>query len=231
MTRSPEWLAKPGLVLHYVGEMTRTGRPSKSSLDEVQKAALEIVDRKGLEALSMRALAARLGTGTMTLYNYVSDRESLEILVVDAVLADIVLPSPSSDDWRKEVRGIVVAIWQAVRSHPYAIPLILIRRNRSTALLQIAEALLAALARSGRSGYQLLLAFRIITSFVAGFIEADLSGPILAAAGESTATITDRTRQLPQNRYPRLIELATAAVSSDPTKEFLDALDELLDRL
>lgn len=179
----------------------------------------------------MRALAARLGTGTMTLYNYVSDRESLEILVVDAVLAGIVLPTPSSDDWRDEVRGIVVAIWQAVRSHPHAIPLILIRRNRSTALLQIAEALLAALARSGRSGYQLLLAFRIITGFVAGFVEADLSGPILASAGESTATITDRTRKLPQNRYPRLIELAVAAASSDPTKEFLDALDELLDRL
>ena len=211
--------------------MARTGRPSKSSLDEVQKAALEIVDREGLEALSMRALAAKLGTGTMTLYNYVSDRESLEILVVDAVLAGTVLPSPSSDDWRDEVRGIVVAIWQAVRSHPHAIPLILIRRNRSTALLQIAEALLAALARSGRSGYQLLLAFRTITGFVAGFVEADLSGPILAAAGESTASITDRTRKLPQDRYPRLIELATTAASSDPSKEFLDALDELLDCL
>jgi AcrR family transcriptional regulator len=179
----------------------------------------------------MRALAARLGTGTMTVYNYVSDRESLEILVVDAVLAGIVLPLPSSDDWRGDLRGIVVAIWQAVRFHPHAIPLILIRRNQSTVLLQVAEAMLAALARSGRSGYPLLLAFRTITAFVAGFIEADLSGPILAAAGESTASITRRTKKLPQDKYPRLIELATTAASSDPSKEFLDALDELLDCL
>ncbi len=211
--------------------MTQTGRPSKSSLDKIQKAALEIVDREGLDALSMRALAAKLGTGTMTLYNYVSDRESLEVLVVDAILAGIVLPSPSGEDWRDEVRGVVVAIWQAVRSHPHAIPLILIRRNQSTALLQIAEALLAALTRSGRSGYQLLLAFRIITGFVSGFVEADLSGPLLAEAGENTASITNRTRKLPQDRYPRLIELATTAASSDPSKEFLDALDELLDGL
>ncbi len=179
----------------------------------------------------MRALAARLGTGTMTLYNYVSNRESLEILVVDAVLAGTVLPSSPSDDWKDEARGIIVAIWQAVRLHPHVIPLILIRRNRSAALLQIAEALLAALARSGRSGYQLLLAFRTITAFVSGFVEADLSGQILAAAGENTATITGRTKMLPKNRYPRLIELATTAASSDPNKEFLDALDQLLDCL
>lgn len=179
----------------------------------------------------MRALAAKLGTGTMTLYNYVSDRESLEILVVDAVLAGVVLPSPSSSNWRDEVRSIVVAMWQAARLHPHTIPLILIRRNQSTALLQVAEALLTALMRSGRSGYRLLLAFRTLTAFVAGFIEADLSGPIVTAAGESTASIISRTRELPQNRYPALIELATTAASSDPSKEFLDSLDELLDCL
>lgn len=164
----------------------------------------------------------------MTLYNYVPDRDSLEVLVVDAIFAGMPVSSSPGHDWRDEVRSIVVAIWKAVRSHPRAIPLILIRRNRSTPVLQIVEALLGAIARSGRSRYRILLAFRVITAFVFGFVEADLSGPILAAAGENAATITERTKKLPQRKYPRLNELATEAAVSDPTTEFLDALDEVL---
>jgi AcrR family transcriptional regulator len=62
---------------------------ARFSRDEIAAAALRIVDESGLGALSMRSLAAALGTGPMTMYNYVADREGLEELVVAAVVGRV----------------------------------------------------------------------------------------------------------------------------------------------
>ena len=107
-----------------------------------------IVDESGLGALSMRALAAALGTGPMTMYNYVADKEGLEELVVAAVVADIAVPAPT-DDWRHDVHAIATAMWRGVRAHPAAIPLVLTRRMSSATGFAIADALVAALGRVG----------------------------------------------------------------------------------
>ena len=75
---------------------------ARFTTDEIASAALRIVDESGLGGLSMRSLAAALGTGPMTMYNYVADKEGLEELVVAAVAADIVVPE-STDDWAADV--------------------------------------------------------------------------------------------------------------------------------
>ena len=64
------------------------GRPAKFTHSQLQAAALALVDREGLAGLSMRALAAELGTGAMTLYNYVKQREGIDLLVVEAVIGE-----------------------------------------------------------------------------------------------------------------------------------------------
>ncbi len=56
------------------------------SVDEVVDRAIEIADQQGLDALSMRTLASRLGIGAMTLYTYVANRSDLVVLMVDQVL-------------------------------------------------------------------------------------------------------------------------------------------------
>ena len=62
--------------------------PGRKKLEprQIQQVALDLVDRDGLHALTMRSLAHELGTGTMTLYGYVADRAALDALVVAAVL-------------------------------------------------------------------------------------------------------------------------------------------------
>jgi AcrR family transcriptional regulator len=84
---------------------------------EIAAAALAIVDESGPGALSMRALAAALGTGPMTVYNYVADKEGLEELIVAAVVDDVPVPDPSPD-WRHDVHTIATAMWRGVRAHP-----------------------------------------------------------------------------------------------------------------
>jgi AcrR family transcriptional regulator len=204
------------------------GRPPKFSRAQLQEAALALVDAHGLAGLSMRALAARVGTGPMTLYNHVAHRADLELLVVEAVVREARWPRPRGGDWRRAVRAIATAMWRAVRAHPHAIPLILTRRSRSPAALDMAEALLAALAGSGRSGRRLLIAFRTVSAFVMGFAQAELAGPLAVEAGERATTVIGRIRALPRERYPRLIEITAAASTSDAEREFRSGLDVLL---
>jgi len=207
------------------------GRPATFSRDTLQHAALALVDRGGLSALSMRSLAAELETGAMTLYNHVADREDLDLLVVDAVLGEVRVPPAARYSWKREVTAIATAVWRAVRAHPNVIPLILTRRTRSPASLAIAESLLAALARSGRTRRELLIAFRAITAFVMGFAQAEMAGPLSMGQGEQAIDMAAQVRALPPDRYPHLTVMAAEATKSQPELEFRSCLRALLDGL
>ena len=70
---------------------------AKFTRAQLQAASLALVDKEGLAGLSMRTLASTLGTGPMTLYNYVKDRDELDALVVEAVLAEVRRPRSHAD--------------------------------------------------------------------------------------------------------------------------------------
>ena len=193
---------------------------AKFTRAQLQAAALALVDEQGLAALSMRALAGALGTGPMTLYNYVRDRDELDALVVEAVMAEVARPRPRSD-WQSDVRAIVEATWRTVRRHPNVIPLVLTRRTLHETTLDWAEGLLDALARSGRSGTELLVAFRTVSGFVMGLAQAQLAGPLSAETDPDVA----RAQALPPERFPRLIEIAKAATRLGADREFRAGLD------
>jgi len=206
--------------------------PRKFSEDQLRAAALALVDTQGLAALTMRNLAAALGTGAMTIYNYVEGRDGLEALLVDAVMAEVPrAPGVPSDDWRADLRTLAEAHWRAVRAHPDVIPLILTRRSLDLPTLTGAEALLAALARGHRSGAELLVAFRTVSGFVMGFAQAELAGPLSIAPDEDADAVIARVRELPRERFPRLIEIAEAATASSPEQEFHAGLDLIIDGL
>jgi AcrR family transcriptional regulator len=135
-------------------------RQPRFSREQLQATALAIVDEQGLDGLSMRTLARALGTGPMTLYNYVATREDLDTLVVEAVAAGARWEAVADWTWEVEVQSIAKAVWMSVRQHPNTVPLVLTRRSRSPAALNVAEALMAALARAGLRDASLLIAFR-----------------------------------------------------------------------
>ncbi|MBC7305000.1 MAG: TetR/AcrR family transcriptional regulator [Nocardia sp.] len=198
--------------------------PRKFSREQLQTAALNLVDEQGLPGLTMRNLASELGTGAMTIYNYVDGREGLEELVAAAVMSQARW-AETGEDWAAQVAAIAEGMWRAVRAHPHAIPLILTRRSSDVATLVPAEALLAALSNSGRSSRELLIAFRTVSGYISGFAQAELTSPLSAAA---PGVVTDRIAALPADRFPRLIEIATVAADSDPQDEFRAGLQLIL---
>jgi AcrR family transcriptional regulator len=196
---------------------------ARYTLDDIRSEALRLVDRDGLAALNMRSLATALGTGPMTLYNYVRDREGLEELVVDAVISAVDLPPPTAN-WRSDTIRIATAIWRAVRAHPAAVPLVLTRRSTSAAVLAPAEALIAALRRSPLDDRDLLAAFRAVLSLVMGSAQAELTGPLEATAPDTAA----RIGALAGPDFPHIEALSHVSRKSSPEADFTRGLKMLV---
>src|SRR5580693_7893199 len=78
-------------------QRSAVGRPAQWSRAGITKVALQVADADGLEAVSMRRVAAELGTGAASLYRYVETREDLLDLMTDAISAEYELAPPSSN--------------------------------------------------------------------------------------------------------------------------------------
>ncbi|MGY0022881.1 TetR/AcrR family transcriptional regulator [Streptomyces sp. cg35] len=98
----------------------RTGRgprPAHSRAD-IAAAAVRVADAEGIDAVSMRKIAAELDMGTMSLYNYVPRKEDLYELMVDAVSAEYTYPEPTGD-WREDVLGLARQARGLMHRHPW----------------------------------------------------------------------------------------------------------------
>src|ERR1700729_4352490 len=80
----------------------RRGPRPRHSREDVTRAGGALADSSGLDAVTFRAVAARLGTGVMSLYTYVPDKQALVYDMVELVSAEVVLPEPTGD-WRADM--------------------------------------------------------------------------------------------------------------------------------
>ncbi|NUP68139.1 MAG: GntR family transcriptional regulator [Nonomuraea sp.] len=95
--------------------------------DRVVRVAMEIADAEGLGALSMRAVAAKLGVATMTLYRHLDAKAELTQLIADAAFAEIDYPEPPPG-WRSHLRVAAQLQWAAYQRHPWLPRLVSITR-------------------------------------------------------------------------------------------------------
>ncbi|BBX01248.1 hypothetical protein BST36_26500 [Mycolicibacterium moriokaense] len=199
---------------------------ARFTTEEIAAAALSIVDDAGVSALSMRALAAALGTGPMTVYNYVPDKEGLEELVVAAVVAEVRVPEPT-EHWIDDVYAVAQEIWRGIRAHPAAIPLVLTRRTASATGFAAADALIAALARGGLSDADRLSAFHAVLALVVGAAQAELAGPL--TRGRDAADVAKRIGSAAGAAHPHVEALSHVAQRVSVEEDFAQGLRMLLD--
>lgn len=195
-------------------------RPRSLTQAAVAAAALAVVDRDGLAALSMRAVATELGTGTMSLYRYVDDRGQLERLVVDLVLSAVDL-TPGGGTWQKQVTRLVERARDAIAGHPAVVPLLLTHRHAAPAILHWAEVVLGVLAGAGFAGRRRVVAFRGLLAYVIGALQAEHLGPL---SGDGTRVMAE----LPVNDFPLLADTARHARGVPPEEEFRQGLEIML---
>ncbi|WP_327000206.1 GntR family transcriptional regulator [Dactylosporangium sp. NBC_01737] len=87
--------------------------------DRVVRAAVAIADAQGLEALSMRTVAARLGVGTMSLYRHVAGKDELVLLMADAAYGEAGYPAAPTGGWRARLELGARTLWRLYVRHPW----------------------------------------------------------------------------------------------------------------
>ena len=89
------------------------------SVEQIVAASVRIADAEGVQALTMRRVAAELSTGTTSLYRYVTGKDDLMELMVDAVQGEADLPEQPSGDWRADLSLVAHASRQMMLRHPW----------------------------------------------------------------------------------------------------------------
>ncbi|NDL59684.1 TetR/AcrR family transcriptional regulator [Phytoactinopolyspora mesophila] len=196
-------------------------RPRSLTSADIAAAALAVVDRGGLSALSIRAVAGELNMGTMSLYRYFDDRHQLEALLVDHVFGSLSHDVQPGEPWRQRITELLERFRATASSHPAVVPLLLIHRSTAKNVAPWAEALLAALADAGLSGHRRCVAFRMLTSYVIGVIQTEHLGP-LPGWGEAAG------RELSCDEYPLLAQNATPDRDQRTDEEFRAGLSIIL---
>lgn len=86
---------------------------------EIAETGIAIADEQGIDAVSMRNIASRLGVGTMTLYTWVENKDDLITVMADALADQMLVPEPMPEDWREALTGIAIATRDVFTNHPW----------------------------------------------------------------------------------------------------------------
>lgn len=86
---------------------------------EIAEAAIALADAEGIDAVSMRNVAARVGVGTMTLYTWVESKDDLLAAMSDALADQLLIPEPMPTDWRAALAQIAMAARDTFAAHPW----------------------------------------------------------------------------------------------------------------
>ncbi|MGH2959912.1 MAG: TetR/AcrR family transcriptional regulator, partial [Solirubrobacterales bacterium] len=86
---------------------------------EIAETGIAIADEQGIDAVSMRNIATRLGVGTMTLYTWVENKDDLITVMADALADQMLVPEPMPEDWREALTQIAIATRDVFINHPW----------------------------------------------------------------------------------------------------------------
>ena len=209
---------------------TADSRPPLSR-ERVLRAALDLADESGLDALTMRELGTRLGVEAMSLYNHVANKDDVLDGILDLVVSEIDLPS-GDVDWRLAMRRRAASARAAFGRHPWASALIDSRESSGPGRMHYFDWVIGTLRRSGFSVELAVHAFSLIDSYIYGFGRQQLN----MAAGEGTAEESAEAilSAIPANEFPYLAEVITdfmLTVGYDESADFDFGLGLILDGL
>lgn len=200
--------------------------------DRVLRAAVDLADREGLGALTMRRLGAELGVEAMSLYKHVANKEAILDGVVELIVDQIEIPSQDTP-WKQAMRMRAVSARGVLASHTWAIGLLESRGSMGPATMRYLNTILGNLNSAGFSIQNAVHAFWLLDSYVYGHVVQETTlapGRTSPPRTESAAAVLE---QATMAEYPHLVEVAEHALGSDYSvdQEFRFGLDLILDAL
>jgi AcrR family transcriptional regulator len=209
-------------------------RPAKAPLSEdaIVDAALAITRIEGLDAVTMRRVAAELDTGAASLYVYIRNRDELLRAMMDRVAGTVPPIAPDPKRWREQAHDLMRGLRNALEAHPGLASVLTGEPPTTENALAGAESLLGILLAGGITSQDAAWAVDIFMLIVtATATEAD----VRRATGDGTEVDVFRIRDtfagLPATRFPLLVAHASELVAGDGDERFRFAIDTFLDGL
>ncbi|MGW6689974.1 TetR/AcrR family transcriptional regulator [Streptomyces sp. NPDC054961] len=217
---SPAWWQA-----RYAERDRRRPRQGGLTLDRITEGALELADREGLDALTMRRLGDHLHVRHTSLYRHIASREELLIATVDHMLGEIRLPELDGD-WRAGLDGGAREFRRVLAAHPAVVPLLTTGQLLGPNALRAREHALAQLLDHGWSPRSAVHVYLTVTHFVIGAAVLD-SGGAARTAGQRAA-MAELFASLSPRTHPVVRRHAGLLNSLDSEAEFDFGLRTLL---
>jgi AcrR family transcriptional regulator len=202
------------------------------SREAIAAAALAIVDRDGLDALTMRTVAQYLGTGAASLYAHVASKEDLLELVVERVIGEVELPGePDPEHWQERVKEWAHAVRAVFQRHRDLARASFARVPLGENALRSSERMIAVMRAGGLSDQVIAYACDLLPLYVmAVCYEESLYGSETSQEDIATyvAKMRDYFESLPRDRFPNMVSLAGPLTAGAGDERFEFGLDVLV---
>jgi AcrR family transcriptional regulator len=212
------------------GAPRRRGPRPRHTRQDVALAAVAIADADGVDKVTFRAVAARLGVGVMSLYNYVPDKQALVYDMVAEAAAELRLPEPTGD-WRADMHGLAREQRALLHRHPWLVTESSHLQPLGPTVLAPIEWALGVLEPTGLPAPERLETIALFNWFVGDMVRGELAAR--AAPPPDSERAVAQARQLGEllatGRYPRFA--AAVAQSRPPDPDAPPYFDRLLDRI
>jgi AcrR family transcriptional regulator len=213
-------------------------RPSRAerrtdalSKERIVQAAIEILDAEGESALTFRALAARLATGSGAIYWHVANKGELLAATTNDVIAQVMIEVVRAGQPREAIRAVALGVFDAIDAHPW-VGTQLSREPWQSAMVEIFERVGGQLQALGVPRSAQFDSASALVNYILG-----LAGQY-AAGARLIPRDTDRTaflgqaaeqwRQLDPAKYPFVHQMATQLPEHDDREQFLAGIDLIL---
>ncbi len=227
---------------HPARHRSTRDRPAKSPLSEdaVVDAALAILKSDGVDAVTMRRVAAALDTGAASLYVYVPRRKGLLQAMLDRVTATIELETPEPSCWRAQLYSLLERTRRALVAHPGIAGMTLADSPTTDAVLGLTENLLGILLAGGLDPQGAAWACDIFVSLVTAVAREDdvrrargrTDDGDRADEGDRQEPVDELQKTfagLPPERFPLLAAHAAQMVAGDADERFRFAIDVVVE--
>ena len=199
--------------------------------ERVVDEALAVIAKDGAQALTMRGLAGRLGVVPGALYHHVRNKQQLQDLVLDGVLAEVDVALDPSLAWTEQLKLLAHRLRQVLEDHPGVAGILKTRDPLGPHSLTLAEAFLGPLQAAGFADREAGLAFFLLVDYTVGFA---VSGTPTSVNEQRVRDPAVRTqlhaffRSLPPDRFPALVALGEHVWVDNRDQRFTAGLDVLV---
>jgi AcrR family transcriptional regulator len=200
--------------------------------ERIITAAVELIEREGVSAVSMRRIAGELGAGVMALYDHVPSKAALLDGVAELVMGGIDLTTAPGAGWEDQLRAQARAFWRKARIYPRCTMVVISRPVDSAATLRPVERALTTLREAGFNGEDAVRVVRAYVAYVAGSLMREV-GVIpglepLRPLGQDPAVLAADRPFLDPTEFPQVMSLSAELLNRDFEADFEFGLDLLI---